>query len=54
MSKCQKLGFLTNYKFSKMHCLEYFYCLITIIIISILIVIIIIYHHYYRHYNDYY
>ena len=47
MSKCQKLGFSTNYRFSKMHCLEYCYCLITITIISILIVIFIIYHHAY-------
>ena len=54
MNKCQKLGFSTNYRFSKMHCLKYCYCLITIIIISVLIVIIIIYHHYYHHYYDYY
>ena len=54
MSKCQKLGFSTNYRFSKMHCLEYCYCLITITIISVLIVIIIIYHHDYHHYYDYY
>ena len=52
MSKCQKLGFSTNYRFSKMHFLEYCYCMITIIIISVLIVITIIYHHYYHHYCD--
>ena len=55
MSQCQKLGFSTNYRFSKMHCLEYCYFLITIIIISVLIVVIIIYHHYYHlHCYDYY
>ena len=51
MRKCQKLRFSTNYRFSKMYCLEYCYCLITIIIISVLIVIIIIYHHYYHYYH---
>ena len=54
MSKNQKLGFSTKQRFSKMHCLEYCYCLITIIIISVLIITIIIYHHYYHHYSDYY
>ena len=54
MSKWEKLAFSTNYRFSKMHCLEYCYCLITIFIISVLTVIIIIYHHYYHHYYDYY
>ena len=54
MSKCQKLGSSTNYRLSKMDCLEYCYCLITTIIISVLVVINIIYHHYYHHYYDYY
>ena len=54
MSKCQKLGISTNYRSSKMHCVEYCYRLITIIIISVLIVVIIIYHHYYHHCYDYY
>ena len=54
MSKCQKLGFNTNYRFSKMQCLEYCYYLIISVIISVLIAIIVIYRHYYHHYYDYY
>ena len=55
MCYCQKLGFSTNHRFSKMHCLEYCYFLIAITIISVLIIVIIIYHHYYHpHYYDYY